>query len=64
MKNYKLGITMYTIAFIFAIFCFLMVGCSTDDCDETVPTNGEYKSENCVVEFTQDTTETVEEKDE
>lgn len=54
MQN-KLGLTMYVIAFIFVLFCFWLVGCSTDDCEETIPTNGEYKSENCVVEFTQDT---------
>ena len=63
MRNCKLGIVMYIITFIFIGFCFWFVGCSTDDCEETELTSpGGYKSDNCVMTFTQDTTETEEGK--
>ena len=61
MRNMKLGITMYIIAVVFVVFCFWIVGCSTDDCEETELTSpGGYKSDNCVITITQDSTDTEE----
>ena len=47
----KTGIVAYILAAIFIVFCFWIVGCSTDDCSSTeMPTQGgEYIG--CTVSF-------------
>lgn len=37
----KTGIVAYILAAIFVVFCFWLVGCSSEDCSSTeMPTNG------------------------